>query len=114
MLVRDMSEALELRTLAGGAALEREIAGGYSADLLSCVMARAKSGGVWVTLQAHPNVVAVAALLDLAAVIITEDSPVPPEVIAKADSERIPLLASSHTTFWIVSQLARLGIQAQE
>jgi hypothetical protein len=47
---------------------------GYASDLLSCVMAGAKKGGLWVTLQAHINIVAVAALLDLSAIIITEDA----------------------------------------
>jgi predicted transcriptional regulator len=69
---------------------------------------------VWATLQAHPNVVAVASLLDLAAVIVTEGASVPPEVIAKADAERIPVLSSPRTTYWVVSQLAKLGIQAQD
>ena len=35
-------------------------------------MAGAKKGAVWVTLQAHLNIVAVAALLEMSAVIITE------------------------------------------
>jgi hypothetical protein len=34
--------------------------GGYASDLLSCVVAEAQPGNLWVTLQAHMNVVAVA------------------------------------------------------
>ena len=34
--------------------------GGYVSDLLSCVVAGAQPGNIWVTLQAHMNVVAVA------------------------------------------------------
>ena len=45
--------------------------GGYTSDLLSCVMAGAKNNYLWITLQAHLNIVAVAALLDVAAIIIT-------------------------------------------
>ncbi|HNM35780.1 MAG TPA: hypothetical protein PKI33_01895, partial [Anaerolineales bacterium] len=48
--------------------------GGYTSDLLSCVMAGAKNGNIWVTLQAHMNIVAVAAMLDVSAVIITENA----------------------------------------
>jgi len=77
-------------------------------------MARAKAGNVWATLQAHPNVIAVAALLELAAVIVTEGAPVPGEVIAKANAEGIALLSTPHTTFWIAGELARLGVTAQE
>ena len=48
--------------------------GGYTSDLLSCVMAGAKSNYLWITLQAHLNIVAVAALLEVAAIIITENA----------------------------------------
>ena len=114
MIVNDIVRALNLQVVAGAAALSREITGGYSADLLSCVMARAKAGNAWVTLQAHPNVIAVATLLELAAVIVTEGAPVQDDVKAKADVEGIALLATSRTTFWVVGELARFGIQAQE
>jgi hypothetical protein len=114
MIVNDIVRAMNLQVVAGVGTLSREITGGYSADLLSCVMARAKAGNVWVTLQAHPNVLAIAVLLELAAVIISEGAPIPDEVKAKADAEGIALLATPHTTFWVVSELARLGIQAQE
>jgi predicted transcriptional regulator len=114
VIVREIVQALGLQVVAGNAALNRQITGGYSADLLSCVMARAKTGNVWVTLQAHPNVVAIAALLEVAAVIITEGVPVPEEVIAKANAEKVPLLSTPHTTFWVVGQLTHLGLSAQE
>ncbi len=114
MLVREMAQKLDLKVIAGSAALDRRISGGYTADLLSCVMARAKAGNVWATLQAHPNVIAVATLLELAAVIITEGAPVPGEVIAKANAEGVALLSTPHTTFWVAGELARLGVKAQE
>jgi hypothetical protein len=112
--VQEIAQALDLKIEAGSSALNREITGGYCADLLSCVMARAKAGNVWVTLQAHPNVLAVALLLEMAAVIISEGAPIPDELKAKADAEGIALLATPHTTFWVVSELAKLGVLAQE
>lgn len=114
MIVQEIAQALDLKIAAGQSALNRKITGGYSADLLSCVMARAKAGNVWVTLQAHPNVLAVALLLEMAAVIVTEGAPVPGDVIAKANAEGIAILTTPHTTFWVVSELTRLGIKAQE
>jgi predicted transcriptional regulator len=114
VIVSEIARALDLRVAAGEKALDREVTAGYSADLLSCVMARAKAGNVWVTLQVHPNVVAVATLLDLAAVIVSEGASIPDEVIAKANAEHVVLLATSHTTFFVVSELARLGLRAQE
>ena len=89
----------------------REVSGAYASDLLSCVMARATAGYVWITLQAHPNVVAVASLLDLAAVIITEGVMPDPETVRKAQEERITLLATPKDTFAVAGELAALGIK---
>ena len=94
--------------------LDRPITGGYASDLLSCAMAGAKPGNVWVTLQAHPNVVAVASLLELSAVIVTEGMAPDPETIRKAQQAGITLLGTPQDTFTIVSKLAALGVQGSK
>jgi predicted transcriptional regulator len=109
-----MTQKLDLKVVAGTAVLDRKITGGYSADLLSCVLARAKAGNVWATLQAHPNVIAVATLLELAAVVVTEGTQIPDDVIARAEAEGLALLSTPHTSFWLAGELTRLGVQAQE
>jgi predicted transcriptional regulator len=114
VIVRDIVEKLDMKAVSGGEALNRTVTGGYSSDLLSCAMARAKTGNIWITLQAHPNVVAVATLLDLSAVIITEGTQVSGDVIAKANEEGIALLCTTWSTFHVAAELARLGIEAQE
>jgi hypothetical protein len=86
--------------------------GGYTSDLLSCVMAGAPNQGIWVTLQAHNNIIAVAALLDLCAIIITEGATPDVNTIAKANEEGIVLLSSSKSSFYIVGKLWELGIRA--
>ena len=73
--------------------------GGYSSDLLSCVMAGAKKGNLWITLQAHLNIVAVAALNEIAAVIITENAQPDAASIAKANQQGVILLSTSHPTY---------------
>jgi hypothetical protein len=84
---------------------------GYAADLLSCVMAGAQRKAVWVTLQAHLNVVAVAALLDLSAVIITEGAKPEAETVAKANQEAVVLLSSDKPTYYVVGKLFELGLR---
>jgi hypothetical protein len=83
---------------------------GYASDLLSCVMAGAGRRGVWVTLQAHLNIVAVAALLELSAVIITEGAMPEAETIAKANEEDVTLFATTKPTFYVVGKLWELGL----
>ena len=84
---------------------------GYTSDLLSCVMAGAKKGAVWVTLQAHLNIVAVAALLDMSAVIITEDAQPEAATIDKANEEGIPLLSTDRQSFEVVGRLWEMGVR---
>ncbi|MCR4407905.1 MAG: DRTGG domain-containing protein [Anaerolineae bacterium] len=111
MKLREVVAELGLEVAGAADALDREISGGYASDLLSCVMARARAGNVWVTLQSHPNIVAVASLLNLSGIIVTEGVSLDPATIEKADEENIPLLTTPLTTFTVVSKLAALGIQ---
>lgn len=111
--VREIVTALSLEVVAGAERLDREVTGGYASDLLSCVMARALPGNVWVTLQAHMNVVAVAALLDLSCVIISEGVRPEADILSKANERGIAVLLTPETTFEVVGALSRLGISAQ-
>lgn len=87
---------------------------GYCSDLLSCVMTGAEPDGLWVTLMAHGNIVAVAALLDLAAIVITEDAQPEPETIAQANEKGVTLLSSPRPTFYINGKLWELGLPAAQ
>jgi hypothetical protein len=88
-------------------------AGGYTSDLLSCVMAGAKGNYLWITLQAHLNIVAVAALLEVAAIIITENAQPDPATIAKANEQGVVLLSTPKTTYEIDGRLWEMGIRTQ-
>ncbi len=85
---------------------------GYCSDLLSCVMTGAEPEGLWVTLIAHNNIVAVAALLDLAAVVITEDAQPDQHTIDQANEKGVTLLSTPDTNFQIVGQLWEIGLRA--
>jgi hypothetical protein len=84
---------------------------GYTSDLLSCVMTGAEAKGVWVTLQAHMNIVAVAALLDISAIIITEGAQPDEETIAKANEEEITLLWTDQPSYPVVGKLWEMGLK---
>lgn len=112
MQVNDVVKMLSLHVSAGEAGIDREVRGGYTADLLSCAVAGADAGDIWVTLQGHVNVVAVASLKELAAVIVAEDKPVAPDTLAKADAERIPILTTPLSTFEVVGRLWEIGVRA--
>ncbi len=85
--------------------------GGYSSDLLSCVMAGAKKGYIWTTLQAHLNIVAVAALNEVAAIIITENAQPDAATVAKANQQGVILFSTAQSTYEINGKLWQMGIQ---
>jgi hypothetical protein len=84
---------------------------GYTSDLLSCVMAGAPNQSIWVTIQAHNNIVAVAALLELSAIIITEGAMPDPATIKKANEESITVLQTEQNSFQAIGKLWELGIR---
>ena len=89
---------------------DREIACGYTCDLLSHVMGKGQADMAWITVQAHMNVIAVAALLEFACVIIPENLPVEAPIISKAQEEDIIIFSSEKTAYELVTILAGNGV----
>ncbi len=84
----------------------------YCSDMLSCVMTGAGHHAIWVTLQAHQNIVAVAALLELTAIIISENALPDAVTIEKADQEGIILLGTTAKNFEVCGKLWELGLRS--
>ena len=114
LTVRDVVQQLKLKLVAGEGGLGREIRSGYVGDLLSCVMAKAAPGCLWVTVQGHPNVVAVATLVSMAGIVVAEGARIDPTTVEKAEHEGVPLLASSKPSFAVVADLAAMGVKGGE
>ena len=114
MKLEELCRQLSLEVRTAAEKLGAEVTGGYAADLLSCVMAKAQAGNVWVTLQSHPNIVAVASLLDLVGIIVTEGMIPDAVTMEKAEEEGIPLLTTELTTFTVAGRLFELGVPGVE
>lgn len=110
MRVRELVERYGLEVEAGAAGLDREIAFGHCGDLLSEVIAHAGQGSVWITVQGHPNIMAVAVLRDLAAVVVAAGNRPDKETCAKADAEGIPLLSWKGNAFELAGKLYSQGL----
>jgi predicted transcriptional regulator len=88
--------------------METEITGCYVSDLCSDVLANSKSGDIWVTQHTHGNIVAVAAIKDLAAVIIVGDKAIDAETLKKADAEEVLIISTKLGTFEVAGILYNL------
>ena len=83
---------------------------GYTCDLLSWVMAHGAPGMAWVTVQTHMNVIAVASLMEMAAVIIPEGIQMEQPSLDKAKDEGITVLQTKLTAYEICARLAAAGL----
>jgi serine kinase of HPr protein (carbohydrate metabolism regulator) len=105
MKVRELVEKLDLKLFCGEEHLDREIKGGYVSDLLSDVMGFAQEGHVWMTLQTHKNVIAIASLKELACVILVKGFQPDPDMLEQAKDEEIPILGTPMETFDIAGRV---------
>ena len=92
MKISELINKLELRMISGHNGLPAEATGGYVSDLLSDVIGNSKEGQVWITLQTHQNIVAVASLKDISAIIISKGLVPDADTIEKSNLESIPVL----------------------
>ncbi len=86
---------------------DREITGGYTGDLLSWVMSRAKSGDAWVTIMSNVNIIAVASLTDASCVILCDGETPDREVISIANAKGVNVLVSDKPAFELISEISQ-------
>jgi hypothetical protein len=110
MKLTELIQKLNLGVRSAKADLEREVTGGYASDLLSDVIANSKEGNIWVTLQIHHNIVAVASMKDLAGIILVNGREPEQETIEKAEAENLVLMVTEMPTFELVGKLYGLGV----
>jgi predicted transcriptional regulator len=109
MNVQELVDRFNLHVAAGQNKLDRQIQSGYCGDLLSDVMANAPDGCIWLTVQTHQNIVPVAVLHDMAAVILTGGQEPDQETINKANEEGMPILMWPQSAFDLAGQVYSAG-----
>ena len=107
MTVRELCNVLELEpiVLCDG---ERTVAGAYTGDLLSWVMGRAQAGEVWVTIMSNNNIVAVAALTDVACIVLAEGVQPDAGVADTARARAVNILKSPLSAYALCVRLGGL------
>lgn len=113
MKLQEVVNSLGLEVKTPGISLDREVAGGYVSDLLSDVIGNAKEGCIWITLQVHLNIVAVASLKGLSGIILVNSKVPDEDTLKKAVAENIPVMTSALPTFELVGRLYALGLRCR-
>jgi predicted transcriptional regulator len=108
MKLGDLAGKLSLKVLSYNEGLQREVSGGYSSDMLSDVLANSLEGNIWITLQTHTNIVAVADLKNLAGIIIVNDRQPDDETLKKAATEKIAIMTTNMSAFESAGMIYKL------
>ncbi|MGC8971453.1 MAG: DRTGG domain-containing protein [bacterium] len=111
MTLRELLNILPLKNLGSESDLDKTPKGGYVGDLLSNVMRFAKEGNIWITVQTHINVIAVASLVGISCIIFPCGVKPSEETVAKAKEEHIALLSTDLDAFTICGKIYELGIR---
>ena len=108
MIVNELKkEFVSLTSLNGSSSISSMFIG----DLLSHVLANANEGDILITVQSNVNTLAVAALINLSAIIFPDNIGVSKEVIERAQKEKIPLFRTNLNAKEVVLLLSRLGVE---
>ena len=110
MKVSELAQLIEAENLTPGVEEDREISCGYTCDLLSWVMAHGCEGMAWITVQTHMNVVAVAALAEMACVVLPEGIDMPEAILQKAADEGLCVLKSPLSAYAICGRMMEKGV----
>ena len=101
MTLGKLVELFGFETLTGAVNLDSQVTSGYTSDLLSDVIANAGEHSAWITVQRHINILGVAKLKEIVAIIFPRKLQPEPEVIQKAKDEQIALLRDHRSAFEI-------------
>ena len=114
MTVSEAVRRLEGRLVTGHERASETVHGGYASDLLSDVMANAQAGDLWVTLQRHANIVAVASVRELAGVVLVAGREPEEPALLRAREEGVPIIVTPLRAFEAIGRLHGAGLHGRE
>lgn len=104
MMVKELASLLQLEPVVE-CNTEREVGGGYAGDLLSWVMGRAHADDIWVTIMSNANILAVATLADVSAIVLAEGVSLDEGVADTARAKEINIYRSALDTFQLCGKI---------
>jgi serine kinase of HPr protein (carbohydrate metabolism regulator) len=110
MKLKEIIEKLDLKVVCNADNLDVELNNGYVSDLLSDVLANSEENDLWITLQLHPNIVAIASMKGLSGIVIINGREPEDETVKKAEEKGVPIVVSRMTAFELSGRLYALGL----
>ncbi len=113
MKLQEIINILSLNVENPSADLSRNVTGAYVSDMLSDVMGNSKEGFLWITIQVHLNIIAVASLKNLSGIILVNSRVPAEDTLKKAIEENIPVMTTPLPAFDLVGKLYSLGLRCR-
>ena len=114
MNIRDLIRIIDGTLISEHTNLNREIKGGFGADLMSDVLASIQPEAVLFTGLCNPQVVRTAQMADIAAVVLVRGKQPPAETISLANQESVPLISTPYGMFEVCGRLHNAGMPSLE
>jgi predicted transcriptional regulator len=106
----EIIEILDAEVIVGEEHLDLEVKTAFGADLMSDVLAFAKTGSLLLTGLTNSQVIRTANILDIAAIILVRGKKPSTETINMARELKIPLLTTKYILFETAGRLYAKGI----
>ena len=110
MTLREIKGILDAEVFVGQDQLDKEVKTAFGADLMSDVLAFAKTGSMLLTGLTNSQIVRTSNILDIAAIIIVRGKRPLPETVRLAEELKIPVLSTKYILFETAGRLYMKGI----
>lgn len=111
MILKKLNEMEGFTCLVQGNDESLEIKDIKCCDLLSWVMANGAQGDLWITVQTHANVVAVAALLEMSCIVVPSGIEMEEATLLKAKEQGVAVYASTLDAYGIFKACYEAGLK---
>ena len=108
--LKTIAEVIKGRVVCGSELLDRDIHHVYCGDLLSDVMSNAQKGSLWVTIQGHQNIIAVAVLKELSGIVLSNGQKPDDITLEKAQAELMPIIVTEYDSYIVCGKIFSLGV----
>ena len=111
MKIREIKELLNAEVICGEELLDEEVSSAFGSDMMSDVLAYAKSDSVLLTGLVNPQTIRTALMLDMEAIVFVRAKKLTEDVIALAKESGIAVLSTEFRMFETCGKLYGAGLK---
>jgi predicted transcriptional regulator len=111
MKLNEIKEILNAKVICGNDMLEREVSSAFASDMMSDVLAYAKTDSVLLTGLVNPQTIRTALMLDMKGVVFVRAKKLTDDVIALANESGIVVLSTDFRMFETCGKLYAKGLK---